>query len=237
MDGFFSSFYSFKGAAGAAHRRREGGAAAGGTLARFGAELTVVAPEILPAFTPLARCLLRTFRPEDVREGYRLVIVASSDREANRTAGERARALGIPVSVADAKEESTFFFPAVIEGGGIVAGLISEGGTGPPARGPAGGGNPGDALPNDIWLTPYDIAPSGCDIALRAMIYCPADNMKVRFADLIFGAGHEVSVPTSQFHLNQRPLAAYLHLTRRGRYHTAKRYIIHHMPERHISSH
>ena len=27
---FFSSFYSFKGAAGAAHRRREGGAAAGG---------------------------------------------------------------------------------------------------------------------------------------------------------------------------------------------------------------
>ena len=98
------------------------------TLARFGAELTVVAPEILPAFTPLARCLLRTFRPEDVREGYRLVIAASSDREANRTAGERARALGIPVSVADAKEESTFFFPAVIEGGGVVAGLISEGG-------------------------------------------------------------------------------------------------------------
>ena len=98
------------------------------TLARFGAELTVVAPEILPAFTPLARCLLRTFRPEDVREGYRLVIVASSDREANRTAGERARALGIPVSVADAKEESTFFFPAVIKGDGIVAGLISEGG-------------------------------------------------------------------------------------------------------------
>ena len=98
------------------------------TLARFGAELTVVAPEILPALTPLARCLLRPFRPEDVREGYRLVIAASSDREANRTAGERARALGIPVSVADAKEESTFFFPAVIEGGGIVAGLISEGG-------------------------------------------------------------------------------------------------------------
>ena len=98
------------------------------TLARFGAELTVVAPEILPALTPLARCLLRPFRPEDVREGYRLVIVASSDREANRTAGERARALGIPVSVADVKEESTFFFPAVIKGDGIVAGLISEGG-------------------------------------------------------------------------------------------------------------
>ena len=128
MDGFFPVFIPLKGqpvlligGGKVALRRAE-------TLARFGAELTVVAPEILPAFTPLARCLLRPFRPEDVREGYRLVIAASSDREANRTAGERARALGIPVSVADAKEESTFFFPAVIEGGGIVAGLISEGG-------------------------------------------------------------------------------------------------------------
>ena len=128
MDGFFPVFIPLKGqpvlligGGKVALRRAE-------TLARFGAELTVVAPEILPAFTPLARCLLRTFRPEDVREGYRLVIAASSDREANRTAGERARALGIPVSVADAKEESTFFFPAVIKGGGVVAGLISEGG-------------------------------------------------------------------------------------------------------------
>ena len=128
MDGFFPVFIPLKGqpvlligGGKVALRRAE-------TLARFGAELTVVAPEILPAFTPLARCLHRPFRPEDVREGYRLVIAASSDREANRTAGERARALGIPVSVADAKEESTFFFPAVIEGGGVVAGLISEGG-------------------------------------------------------------------------------------------------------------
>ena len=128
MDGFFPVFIPLKGqpvlligGGKVALRRAQ-------TLARFGAELTVVAPEILPAFTPLARCLLRPFRPEDVREGYRLVIAASSDREANRTAGERARALGIPVSVADAKEESTFFFPAVIEGGGIVAGLISKGG-------------------------------------------------------------------------------------------------------------
>ena len=90
MDGFFPVFIPLKGqpvlligGGKVALRRAE-------TLARFGAELTVVAPEILPAFTPLARCLLRPFRPEDVREGYRLVIAASSDREANRTAGERA---------------------------------------------------------------------------------------------------------------------------------------------------
>lgn len=128
MEGYFPVFIPLKGqpvllvgGGKVALRRAE-------VLSRFGAELTVVAPEILPALRPLVRWVSRPFRPEDVREGYRLVIAASSDRDANRTAGERARSLGIPVSVADAKGESTFFFPAVIEGGGIVAGLISEGG-------------------------------------------------------------------------------------------------------------
>jgi siroheme synthase (precorrin-2 oxidase/ferrochelatase) len=36
--------------------------------------------------------------------------------------------LGIHVSVADRKEESTFWFPAIARGSGIIAGLISEAG-------------------------------------------------------------------------------------------------------------
>ena len=40
---------------------------------------------------------------------------------------EEARALGIPVSVADAQEECTFFFPAVCLGDGLVAGVVSDG--------------------------------------------------------------------------------------------------------------
>ena len=35
--------------------------------------------------------------------------------------------LGIPVSVADSAEESTFFFPAVCEGNGLTAGVVSRG--------------------------------------------------------------------------------------------------------------
>lgn len=34
---------------------------------------------------------------------------------------------GISVSVADCAAESTFFFPAVCEGGGLIAGLVSDG--------------------------------------------------------------------------------------------------------------
>lgn len=98
-------------------------------LSRFGANLTVIAPEILPEFAPIARCIFRTVEPGDITSDYRLVIAATSDRAANRMVGERAKALSLPVSVADAKEESTFYFPAVMEGGGVVAGLISrEGG-------------------------------------------------------------------------------------------------------------
>ena len=149
MDGFFPVFIPLKGAAGAAHRRREGGAAAGETLARFGAELTVVAPEILPAFTPLAAASSAPFRAEDVREGYRLVIAASSDREANRTAGERARAIGIPVSVADAKEESTFFFRRSSRGAGLSPASSRKGGMTTGSR-PGGRRKSGRCFANDI---------------------------------------------------------------------------------------
>lgn len=99
------------------------------TLASFGAVITVIAPEILPEIQPLsANLLYRKAVEEDVTPVYRLVIAAASDRETNRQIGGRARALGIPVSVADAKDESTFYFPAIIKGQGVVAGLISENG-------------------------------------------------------------------------------------------------------------
>lgn len=99
------------------------------TLASFGTAITVIAPEILPEIHPLsANLLYRKAAEEDVTPVYRLVIAATSDRETNRKVGQRARALGIPVSVADAKDESTFYFPAIIKGQGVVAGLISENG-------------------------------------------------------------------------------------------------------------
>ena len=46
----------------------------------------------------------------------------------NRRIGERCRERGIPVSVADAPEEGTFFFPALCEGERLVAGIVSRDG-------------------------------------------------------------------------------------------------------------
>ncbi|WP_300298375.1 bifunctional precorrin-2 dehydrogenase/sirohydrochlorin ferrochelatase, partial [uncultured Intestinimonas sp.] len=59
-------------------------------------------------------------------EGAFLAVAATGDRDVNRTVGEEARARGIPVTVADRREECTFFFPAICEGGGVTAGLISQ---------------------------------------------------------------------------------------------------------------
>lgn len=52
-------------------------------------------------------------------------MAATDDRAVNRLVGEDARALGIPVSVADRREECTFLFPAVCLGEELVAGVVS----------------------------------------------------------------------------------------------------------------
>lgn len=55
------------------------------------------------------------------------MVAATDDRQVNRQVGEDAARAGIFVSVADRKEESTFFFPALCTGGGLVAGVVSQG--------------------------------------------------------------------------------------------------------------
>ena len=95
-----------------------------GVLNRFGAKVKVVAPEKRAAFD--AEWLARPFRKEDL-DGVKLAVAASDDRLVNRQVGEESRARGILVSVADCAGESTFFFPAVCEGGGLIAGVVSRG--------------------------------------------------------------------------------------------------------------
>ena len=60
-------------------------------------------------------------------EGAALAIAATNDRSVNRRVGEDAKALGIPVSVADCEAECSFYFPAICVGDGLVAGVVSEG--------------------------------------------------------------------------------------------------------------
>ncbi len=102
-------------------------------LAECGAVLRVVAPEIRPEFEPLVRSgggelRRRAYRAEDL-EDVRMAIAATDDRAVNaqvaRDAG--AGAEKIPVNVADAPGECSFFFPSFVEHDGYVAGISSSG--------------------------------------------------------------------------------------------------------------
>ena len=115
-------------------RGRQAVVVGGGTIALrriralldFGAAVTVIAP-VLAEPVAGARHLARPYAPGDL-EGAFLAVAATNVREVNRQVGEEARRRGVFVSVADRREECTFFFPALCEGGGLVAGVVSGGG-------------------------------------------------------------------------------------------------------------
>ncbi|MCD7928098.1 MAG: glutamyl-tRNA reductase, partial [Oscillospiraceae bacterium] len=99
----------------------------GGAVARrridvlrpFGPELVVIAPELEGDSRGL-EWRQRPYRSGDL-EGAFLAVAASGSREVNRQVGQEARQLGIPVSVADRREECTFFFPAICQGENVLA--------------------------------------------------------------------------------------------------------------------
>ena len=95
-----------------------------GVLQRFGAAVQIVATEKRADIDlPVEQ---RAFAERDV-DGAALVVAATDDRAVNHRVFAACRARGIPVSVADCAEESTFFFPAICEGKGLIAGLVSDG--------------------------------------------------------------------------------------------------------------
>ena len=96
-------------------------------LLRFGAAVTVIAPERKAPFPDGVTHLSRPYAPGDL-EGAFLAVAATDDRAVNRAVGEEARIRGIPVSVSDCPEECTFFFPAICEGETLIAGVISKNG-------------------------------------------------------------------------------------------------------------
>lgn len=92
-------------------------------LKRFGAAVRVIAPESRSELTP-DEC--RGYEKSDLSGAF-LAVAATDDRAVNRRIGQDCAARGIPCSVADRAEESTFFFPAVCEGKGLIAGVVSDG--------------------------------------------------------------------------------------------------------------
>lgn len=102
------------------------------TLLRFGADVRVVAPAVKPTLESLADAgKIRWEKREyegDVTARLALVTAATDRREVNRAVGEAAKALRIPASIADSREESSFYFPAVVEGETLICGFVSKDG-------------------------------------------------------------------------------------------------------------
>lgn len=100
-------------------------------LLPFGVRVTAVAPRFCLGMLELAgvRRIARGFLPEDL-EGMAFAIGATDDDAVNaeiaRLCGER----GIPVNIVDDREKCSFFFPALVKRGEVVAG-ISTGGNSP----------------------------------------------------------------------------------------------------------
>ncbi len=103
-------------------------------LARTGAAITVVAPDVAPEVLQLAAAgrlslAMREFLPADL-DGSRLVIVATSRRAINRWIANLCDARAIPVNVVDDRQASRFIMPAIIDRDPVLV-AISTGGTSP----------------------------------------------------------------------------------------------------------
>ena len=95
-------------------------------LRLFGAKIAVCAPVVLPALAALADEKHARYQ-KDLLFGAAFAVAATDDRAVNHAVCEEARPLGVPVSVADDRDECDFYFPAVCIGGGLVAGVVSDG--------------------------------------------------------------------------------------------------------------
>lgn len=103
------------------------------TLLNFGAEILLISPELCPVLEEIVQTekievQRRAYQPGDLA-GSTFAVTATDRREVNHLAAMEATDSGIPISVADCPEESTFYFPAVFENEEMVGGLVSKGGT------------------------------------------------------------------------------------------------------------
>ena len=99
-------------------------------LSSFGADITVISPEISETIKQLASCCLRKkYQPGDIAAIKPfLVLTAADDRQANHEAMLEAKSFDIHISVADCREQCTFYFPAIAENESFIVGLVSKNG-------------------------------------------------------------------------------------------------------------
>lgn len=101
------------------------------TLCSFGCNIEVIAPKISDALQTLVKekkivWHARNYKEKDVY-GATIVVTATNQREVNQLVGMECVKLSIPVSVADSKEESTFYFPGIAREESVVVGITASG--------------------------------------------------------------------------------------------------------------
>lgn len=94
-------------------------------LRDFGAHVTVISPSLARDAEGI-RHVARTYAPGDLAGAF-LAVAATDDPAVNGAVGEEAGRLGIFFNRSDCPADCGFFFPAICEGGGIVAGLVGGG--------------------------------------------------------------------------------------------------------------
>ena len=101
------------------------------TLCSFGCNIEVIAPEVSDLLKNLAKeekitLHTRPYQEKDV-VGATIVVTATNQRVVNHKVGQECVKLSIPVSVADSKEESTFYFPGIAKEEAVVVGVSASG--------------------------------------------------------------------------------------------------------------
>ncbi|MDE7261754.1 MAG: NAD-binding protein [Oscillospiraceae bacterium] len=94
-------------------------------LRRFGAAVTVISPTLAGAAEGF-RWVPRTYEPGDLAGAW-LAVAATDHPEVNAAVGREARQAGVLFNRSDCPEECGFFFPAICEGDGLVAGIVGDG--------------------------------------------------------------------------------------------------------------
>ena len=116
---YFAAFLDVRGKPGVVVGAGAVGALKAEALLRSGVRLTVIAPEACARVAELAtlgalRLEKRAFQPGDL-VGAEIAIAATSDPAVNESVSAAARALRIPVNVADNAALSTFIMPSVVD--------------------------------------------------------------------------------------------------------------------------
>lgn len=111
----------------------------GGTVAQrktetfldFGAQVTVISPELATTLRELAdggliEHITDSYRPSHL-DGAFLVVAATDDAEVNTAVSEEARSRGLLVNVVDVPELCSFFVPAMVRRGDVVISVSTSG--------------------------------------------------------------------------------------------------------------